>query len=219
MSYGYVRFSSGRTRSNVNGIVNPHHQLCAFARGYWHQHCSMTVPTFSIRETAHANSTGEQHGGDINRQQEIACGEVRRVRREDVSQFTSEAASYAAPAAAGIVGDRAEEASGYHRAHESSMNVNCGIARQCRSSALRSAVNRLYRFRQIIRKRLLRSAPALPRLAHEFFQESVCRPGSDADPVYPDRRRSESSPEGYLRNYGTGSSNPPEERSLDACSH
>jgi hypothetical protein len=65
----------------------------------------MTVPTFSIKETAHANSTGQQPGGDINRQQEIACGEVRRVWREDVSQFTSEAASYAAPAAARIVGD------------------------------------------------------------------------------------------------------------------
>jgi hypothetical protein len=60
---------------------------------------------FLIKETAHANSTGEQRGGDINRQQEIACGEVCRVRRQALSQFTFEAASYPAPAEARIVVD------------------------------------------------------------------------------------------------------------------
>jgi hypothetical protein len=65
----------------------------------------MTVPTFSTKETAHANSTGERPGGDINCQQEIACGKVRRVWRQDLSQFTFEAASCPAPAEARIVGD------------------------------------------------------------------------------------------------------------------
>jgi hypothetical protein len=32
-----------------------------------------------------ANSTGEQPHGHINCQQEIACGRVRRMRRQDVS--------------------------------------------------------------------------------------------------------------------------------------
>jgi hypothetical protein len=90
--------------------------------------------SFSTKETAHANSTGEQPGGDINRQQEFACGEVCRVRRQDVSQFTSEAASYPAPATAGIVGDRTKKASARDRAHANSLK---GELRQRRNAAVR----------------------------------------------------------------------------------
>ena len=66
MSYDYCQIEQWKNRINVNGIKNPHHDLREFARCHFHQHCSMTDPTFSTKETAHANSTGGQPGGDIN---------------------------------------------------------------------------------------------------------------------------------------------------------
>jgi len=51
----------------------PASPLERFARCYWHEHRSLPLQ-LSFRETAHADNTGEQIGGDFNRQQKIACG-------------------------------------------------------------------------------------------------------------------------------------------------